>query len=106
MDGTSLPPLGEHFAEIVLELAPDGIAVTDESGRILHANGRFEDLFGYTREQLVGHPVEMLLPSRVRGSTAITGPATSSTPPRGPWARGWSCGPVTPTARSCGSRWR
>lgn len=67
MDGTSLPPLGEHFAEIVLELAPDGIAVTDESGRILHANGRFEDLFGYTREQLVGHPVEMLLPPRVRG---------------------------------------
>lgn len=66
VDGTSLPPLGEHFAEIVLELAPDGIAVTDESGRILHANGRFEDLFGYTREQLVGHAVEMLLPERVR----------------------------------------
>ena len=66
MDGTSLPPLGEHFAEIVLELAPDGIAVTDESGRILHANGRFEDLFGYTRDQLVGHAVEMLLPERVR----------------------------------------
>jgi PAS domain S-box-containing protein len=66
VDGTSPLPLGEHFAEIVLELAPDGIAVTDESGRILHANGRFEDLFGYTREQLVGHAVEMLLPQRVR----------------------------------------
>ena len=60
------PPLGQHFAEIVLELAPDGIAVTDESGHLLHANGRFEDLFGYTRDQLLGHNVEMLLPERVR----------------------------------------
>ncbi len=61
-----MDPLGEHFAAVVLELAPDGIAVTDETGRILHANGHFEHLFGYRREDLAGHHVEMLLPDRLR----------------------------------------
>ena len=59
-----MDPLGEHFAAIVLELAPDGIAVTDEAGRIMQANTHFEYLFGFTREQLIGRSVEMLLPER------------------------------------------
>jgi PAS domain S-box-containing protein len=62
---SSVDPLGDHFAAVVLELAPDGIAVTDEFGRILHANGRFEHLFGFSRDELVGHTVEKLLPERV-----------------------------------------
>ncbi|MGZ4692136.1 MAG: PAS domain S-box protein [Acidimicrobiales bacterium] len=66
MDSESPDELGEHFAAVVLELAPDGIAVTDESGRIVHANSRFEVLFGYPREHLVGRSVEMLLPEPVR----------------------------------------
>lgn len=57
--------LGEHFADVVLELAPDGIAVTDELGRILYANGRFERMFGIDRDLLIGHTVEMLLPDRL-----------------------------------------
>jgi len=61
-------PLGEHFAAVVLELAPDGIAVIDEAGRILHANGRFEYLFDYTRDELLGHPVELLIPEPVRAA--------------------------------------
>ncbi len=59
-------PLSDSFVSVVLELAPDGIAVTDEMGRIVHANGCFEQLFGYSREQLLGHSVEMLLPEALR----------------------------------------
>ncbi len=66
MNSPSADELGEHFAAVVLELAPDGIAVTDETGRIVHANSRFEVLFGFPRENLIGHPVEMLLPERSR----------------------------------------
>jgi len=77
-------PLGEHFAEVVLDLAPDGIAVTDEAGRLLHANRRFEYLFGYSRDELLGHPVEMLLPeegqARHRGHRADYGRAPTARP--------------------------
>ena len=60
--------LSDDFVAVVLELAPDGIAVTDEMGLIMHANGCFEDLFGYRREQLVGHSVEMLMAEPVRSA--------------------------------------
>jgi rsbT co-antagonist protein RsbR len=61
-------PLTDSFIAVVLELAPDGIAVTDEMGRIVHANGYVERLFGYGREELAGHTVEMLLPEALRSA--------------------------------------
>ncbi len=70
----AVPPSGRMdglFASVALELAPDGIAWTDEFGRILHANRRFEQLFGFTREQLAGHAVEMLLPERARAAHVV-----------------------------------
>lgn len=57
---------GSHLAQVVFELAPDGMAITDEFGRIMLVNRRFEELFGFTRDQLVGHTVEMLVPERLR----------------------------------------
>ena len=59
-------PLTDSYVAVVLELAPDGIAVTDELGRMVDANRCFEDLFGYSRQQLMGHTVEMLLPDGLR----------------------------------------
>src|SRR5262249_31097569 len=56
----------EQFFRSVLELAPDGLMVVDEKGIIQLANAQCEELFGYTREELVGHPVEMLVPDEVR----------------------------------------
>jgi len=40
--------------------------MTDARGRIVLSNRRVEALFGYTREALLGQPVEMLLPERLR----------------------------------------
>ena len=56
----------ERFYRSVLELAPDGLMVVDEQGIIEVANKQCEELFGYTQEELVGHPVEMLVPESVR----------------------------------------
>jgi PAS domain S-box-containing protein len=58
--------LGIGFAWAIVELAPDGILVSDDDGRILMANRQVEDMFGYDRDRLVGAHVESLLPVRVR----------------------------------------
>jgi two-component system, sensor histidine kinase PdtaS len=50
----------------LLESAPDGIFIVDRSGRILLVNGQTEQMFGYRREELLGQPVELLLPERFR----------------------------------------
>ncbi len=56
----------EQFFRSVLELAPDGLLVADEKGVIRLANAKCEELFGYPRAELVGQPVEKLVPDDVR----------------------------------------
>ena len=55
----------EQFFRSVLELAPDGLMVVDANGVIRLASARCEPLFGYTRDELIGQPVEMLVPRDV-----------------------------------------
>lgn len=52
----------EHF----LEQAPDAILIADKSGAILQVNAELERSFGYTRTELLGQPVELLIPERFR----------------------------------------
>jgi protein-histidine pros-kinase len=49
-----------------LEVAPDAIVVIDRTGAISAVNTQAEAIFGYTRDALVGQPLEMLLPERFR----------------------------------------
>jgi PAS domain S-box-containing protein len=51
----------------LLEAAPDAIVGVDPDGRIALVNAQTERLFGYPRAQLIGQPVEMLVPDAVRG---------------------------------------
>ena len=55
----------EQFRTVV-ESAPNGILLVDGGGRIVLGNGQIERQFGYCREELIGHPVEMLVPGRFR----------------------------------------
>jgi diguanylate cyclase (GGDEF)-like protein/PAS domain S-box-containing protein len=50
----------------LLETAPDAILVVDERGRILMVNERLESLFGYTRWELLGQKMEVLVPEDTR----------------------------------------
>ncbi|MEH0165087.1 EAL domain-containing protein [Roseateles microcysteis] len=50
----------------LLELAPDGVVVTDREGQILIVNRALEQMFGRRREDLVGQGMELLLPPALR----------------------------------------
>ncbi len=52
----------------LLDAAPDAVVVVDSEGRILFVNLETERLFGYAREALLGHAVELLIPERIRRS--------------------------------------
>jgi PAS domain S-box-containing protein len=58
-------PTGEHFREVV-ECAADAVIEIDEQSRILFANQAVEQLFGYSREELIGSSLTMLMPEPLR----------------------------------------
>jgi two-component system, sensor histidine kinase len=57
----------EDRARALMNSAPDAIVVTGRDGTIVLVNNRTETLLGYSREELLGKPVEVLLPERLRG---------------------------------------
>jgi len=50
----------------LLESAPDAMIIMTRNGKIVLANSRTEQLFGYARGELLGQPVETLVPERFR----------------------------------------
>ncbi len=56
---------GELF-RLVVEAAPNAILVTDAAGRIELVNQQAEKLFRYSRDELLGKQVEILIPERFR----------------------------------------
>ncbi|MCJ2184425.1 PAS domain-containing sensor histidine kinase [Novosphingobium sp. 1949] len=59
----------KRFAQI-FETLPVGLLVVDIRQRIVKANRTLAADFGYTREELIGQPLEILLPVRYRGAHA------------------------------------
>ncbi len=51
----------------LLESAPDAMIITDEGSHIQLVNAQTERLFGYRRAELVGQPVEVLIPAALAG---------------------------------------
>lgn len=60
-DVTERNRLQEQF-RLAVEAAPSGMLLTDEEGRIQLVNAQIETIFGYPRAELLGQPLEMLVP--------------------------------------------
>jgi methyl-accepting chemotaxis protein len=56
----------EQLSQRLLEAAPDGVVVVNASGRIAVLNEAAERLFGYARSELIGQPIEALVPDAAR----------------------------------------
>ena len=52
----------------LLESTPDAIVIVNDIGRIVFINGQAESVFGYVRNELVGRPLELLMPARYRAA--------------------------------------
>lgn len=62
----SLRKQAEEKFKRLLEAAPDAMVIVNEQGEIILINGRAEYLFGYTREELIGQKIEILIPDKYR----------------------------------------
>ena len=51
----------------LLEHAPDAMVVVDDQGVIVFANSQTEAVFGYSPSDLIGQPIEVMVPRSLRG---------------------------------------
>ncbi|MFC6098089.1 PAS domain S-box protein [Flavobacterium qiangtangense] len=56
----------EQKFRTIIENAPDALIIANATGKIEMLNSRSEVLFGYNSDELIGQPVEMLMPERFR----------------------------------------
>jgi protein-histidine pros-kinase len=56
----------EAYFRNILESAPDAMVIIDHHGKMAVVNGQAEKMFGFTRKQMIGQEIEMLLPVKIR----------------------------------------
>lgn len=65
----------------LLDAAPDALVIVDATGIVRRVNRQTEQLFGHSREDLLGRPVEFLMPERcetARSAITSRSPLTAS----------------------------
>ena len=68
--GASARSLAEVPFRLAVEACPSGMVMIDDDGKLVMVNTEIEHQFGYTREELIGQPVEILVPERLRARHA------------------------------------
>ncbi len=94
----------EKLVLALLESASQGVISIDRTGRIVLANRRAEEMFGYSREELLGARIEILLPESKRGGHTRERDQYFSSPTRVPWASAWIWPGAAMMARSFPSK--
>lgn len=74
--------------EKLFEAAPDAIVVVDSNGIVTHANPQTEKYFGYARGELIGRPIELLVPERYHEHHAADRNSFQSSPHTRPMGAG------------------
>jgi PAS domain S-box-containing protein len=78
----------EERFRLVVEAAPNAIVMIGATGRIEMVNTQAERVFGYARTELLGQPVEMLVPERFRDRDPALRGAFFANPPSRPMGAG------------------
>jgi PAS domain S-box-containing protein len=65
IEGHRLPEVNTIFQSLI-NFAPDAVIVVNNNGLIMHANVRAEKIFRYTGKELIGKPVDIIIPERFR----------------------------------------
>src|SRR5438093_1239522 len=67
LDDVPVARQSDQLFQLVVEAAPTGMILLDRAGRTVLVNAQVEKLFGYSRTELLGQPIEVLVPARFRG---------------------------------------
>ena len=78
----------EDRFRLLVETSPMGILLCDATGHITEANPQLEKMFGYSRVEMVGSPVEMLVPESLRSAHANHRSKYAEHPQTRPMGRG------------------
>lgn len=70
-EGRTRAPDVDGWFQILLESAPDAMVILDDTGSIKLVNAQTEALFGYGRDDLLGRPIETLVPERFRAQHSL-----------------------------------
>ena len=79
----------------LIDALADGVALTDDAGILALANRRLEEMFGYEHAELIGQPVESLVPADLR---------TAHRSHQTPYAQALKAGPMGARAGPVGLR--
>ncbi len=75
----------EYLFQSIPDQFPDAVVIVSSDGRILYVNNRTEKMFGYTRYELLGYPIEILVPERFREVHVRIVHVTIPNPAYGQW---------------------
>jgi protein-histidine pros-kinase len=78
----------EEQLRAFLEVAPDAIIVIEHTGVINAVNSQAEATFGYAADEMIGHPLEMLMPERYRAQHVADRLAFTASPKLRPMGTG------------------
>jgi PAS domain S-box-containing protein len=78
----------EEKFRIAVEAAPNAMIIINESGRVALVNPQVEKLFGYTNEELIDQPIEILVPERYRNQHSEYRASFLATPQTRPMGAG------------------